>query len=208
MYDFLLNVLAGIVGIVIILFIDRSRRPELQIKEGNIGFMEPDDQLGRPEAAFRYIKIKNKPIFPLWGFFFDREPAYACKAWITFMDLEKNRLFEEEMLGRWTSNPEPLIHEIKKGDKVYRRLQVIQNDVDIHPGEELNLNTVVKIKGDKNCYGWSDETYLHGWENPKWKISEKKFLMKIRIRTGGREYVKIIGIENNQNFKEIMFFRL
>ncbi len=208
MWDFILNVIAGIVGIVIVLFIDRTRRPELILKEGEKSFMEPNDPLGRKEAAFLYVSVTNKPIFPFLGFFFDREPAYACKAWITFYDMENNKLFEEEMLGRWTSNPEPKVHNVKKNNESFKRLIIIRNTFDIHPSETVSLNTIVKIKNDRNCYGWSDDSYLHGWENPNWKMSEEKFLLKIRIRTGGREFVKVFGIENKNDFKDVKFFSI
>jgi len=177
----------------------------LIIEEGEIGYMQPGDELGRKEAAFPYLKITNKPIFPLWGFFFDREPAYACKAGITFFDMDNNLLFKEEMQGRWTSNPEPKLYEIKFKNKSFRRIIPIKDTFDIHPNESVILNTIVKIKDDKNCFGWSDDSYLHGWDNPNWKIDKEKFVIKIRLRTGGREFVKKFGIENNYNFKELKF---
>ena len=208
MCDFFLNVVAGIIGIVFVLFIDRTKRPLLIIEQGEITYMEPGDQLGRKEAAFPYIKITNKPIYPLWGFFHDREPAYACKAWITFLDLNNKNLFKEEMLGRWTKNPEPHIYEIKKNNKIFRQIISIRDTFDIHPNEPVSLNTIVKIKDDKNCYGWSDFSYLHGWDNSDWEITEGKFIIQIRIRTGGREFVKKFGIENNENYKELKFFQI
>ena len=206
MSDFILNVIAGIVGILIVLFVDRSRRPVLIIEEGEISYMGPGDPKGRKEAAFPYIRVTNKSICPFLGFFFDREPAYACKAWITFLDMEKNKLYEKEMLGRWTKNPQPRINIFKKDDDIYRSMIVIKDTFDIQPNVTVSLNSIVRIKDDKNCYGWSDESYLEGWNNPNWKIQKKNFLLKIRIRTGGREFIKILGIKNKNSFKKIRFF--
>ena len=205
-FNLLLNIFILILGFIFALFLEKIKKPVLVIEKGEIGFMGPNDPLKRREAAFPYILVKNKRLPLFWGYFLKREPAYACKAYISFLDLDFNILFEKEMFGRWTSNPQPYVQKVIIDNTPYFQLKVIQDSFDIHPDETASLNTIVKIKDDEMCYGWSDESYLNGWENPNWKINKKKFLIKIRLRTGGQEFVKLIGIENRHNFKKVKFF--
>lgn len=63
--DFLINLIAGIVGIVIVLWIERQRRPVLSFKVGVPGTIDEQDVLKRHPTTFLKVQIHNRNL-PRW----------------------------------------------------------------------------------------------------------------------------------------------
>ena len=187
--NFVINLVAGILGIAFVLWIERQRRPDLYMSIGKPASIPPDDRLGRQEATWPHILIHNKKI-PRWiGWVCDREPALNCRAWITFHHLDGHRVFDREMSVRWVETEEPFVQLIEGDKGKAAKLINVQNSVDIPPREATAINVAIRIKGEDECYGWNNESYLHNWRHPKWRLEKGRYFVKVRAKTSGREYV-------------------
>jgi hypothetical protein len=99
--DFLINIVAGIVGALIILIVvDSRRRPNLKI--------DKRDAVTSTEGwTYLRVFVDNLPMRTLFRFL-NREPAYATRAWISFYHLDTaSPVYERQMVGRWSETPPP-----------------------------------------------------------------------------------------------------
>ena len=199
--DFLINLIAGIVGIVIVLWIERQRRPVLSMKVGVPGTIDEQDIMKRHPTTFLKVQIHNRTL-PRWlSWVYAGEPALSCVGWVSFYDLAGKQVVTKEMLGRWaeTQDPPP-IDKIEVDGKLVVRLVNPQNSVDIPPGEYSNLDIVNKIEGEDVCYGWNNESYIKNWRNQDYTLGPGQFLAKVRVKTGGREFYDVFLIRNDGGF--------
>ena len=200
--NFLINLLAGIVGILIVLTIERQRRPQLRMWVGEPGKLSANDPLGRPEVTWPHRQVHNIGM-PRWiSWVYDRDPALSCRAWITFHHLDGHRVFDREMDVRWSETPEPVvkIQETERGPVA--RLVNVQHTVDIPPGEYVNIDVVCRFKGEDHCYGWNNESYLYNWRHPRWKLEKGRYIVKVRIKTGGREFSDAFLLVNDVPYED------
>ena len=82
--------------------------------------------------------------------------------------------------------------------------------VDIPPGEIQDgeygtLAVVFRAKGENECYGFNNESYVHGWRHPEWKLGQGRFLAKIIVKTGGQVVTETVQIMNHERYED---FRL
>ena len=203
--NFLINLIAGVVGILIVLWIERQRRPNIFMKVGEPGRITVADPLKRPPASWLNVEVHNRSI-PSWlRWVYDGEPALSCRAWITFHHLDGHRVFNREMYVRWSETPEPRVRFTPIEDGKVARLVGVQDTVDIPPGEYTNLDVVFRVDGEDACYGWNNESYLHNWRHPSWQLDKGRFIAKVRVKTGGREFVDAFMIVNDVPYQD---FRL
>lgn len=203
--NFLLNLISGIVGILIVLWIERQRRPGLTIKLGKVSEIKENDPLNRTPSKWLHVQIHNKNV-PKWlAWVYQGEPALACRGWITFHHIDGQRVFDRQMVARWSSSEEPKVEIINtdKGQAV--KLTGGQDYFDIPPGEFSDIDIVFRAKTDNDCFGWSNESYLHKWKHPEWLLEKGRYIAKIRVKTGGREYINAFLIANDVRFED---FRL
>ena len=199
---FLINLVAGIVGILIVLGIERQRRPGLTRKVGIPGTIDEADLLKRHPTTFLKVQIHNKNV-PRWlAWVYDGEPALSCSAWITFHRLDGHKVFDREMVARWSETPEPIVELTKTEEAGVARLVGVQISVDIPAGEYANVDDVAKLKGDDEYYGWSNQSYLHNWRHPSWRFENDCYLAKIRVKSGGREFSDVFMIFNHVPFED------
>lgn len=200
--NFTINLIAGVVGILIVLVIERQRRPCIRMQVGEPGKLLPDDPLGRPEITWLRVQVHNIEM-PRWlSWVYDRDPALNCRAWITFYRFDGHRVFDEEMEARWTETPEPIV-EIKETEKgPVGRLVNVQHTVDIPPGEYVNVDIACRLKGKDQCYGWNNESYLYNWCHPRWKLGKERYIAKVRVKTGGREFIDAFLIVNDVPYED------
>ena len=204
--DFLINLIAGVVGILVVLWIERQRRPRLSMHVGIPGTIDEHDPLKRHPTTFLKVQIHNLCV-PKWlSWVYDGEPALSSAGWITFHHLDGQRVFDREMLARWseTQDPPP-IAATKTDEGLIARLVNPQNAVDIPPGEYANLDVVNRLEGEAECYGWNNESYIHGWKHPSWRLDKGRYVAKIRVKSGGREFQDAFVVVNDIPFAD---FRL
>lgn len=207
--SFLISLVATVMGILIILWIERQRRPRLTMAVGESGRIVEGDLLERRSTTWPHIQVRNETP-PNWLYWvYDGEPALGCRGWITFHHLDGRKVYDREMLIRWSETPEPPLTLLQKHgqdpDTAVALLGNGQNFVDIPCGEYTNIDVVCRMKGDSDCYGWCNESYLHNWQHPAWKFEKGSYIAKIRIRTGGREFTDAFLVVNDVQYED---FRL
>jgi hypothetical protein len=203
--NFLINLVAGIAGILIVLWIERQRRPSLSMRVGEPGRIVDGDPLKRPPCTWPHIQVHNRNV-PFWlAWVYHGEPALSCRAWITFHDLDGHRVFDREMNVRWSETPEPKLRVINIEGVQAAQLEGVQDAVDIPPGEYNNVDVVFRAKGEDACYGWNSESYIHNWHHPSWQLERGRYIAKIRVKTGGREFSDAFLIVNDEPYEN---FRL
>jgi len=195
--NFVISLLASIIGVLTVLWIDRQRRPRLRMTVGIPGTIDKADPLKRPVTTFLHVRVENqKTNFPV-SLFYDAEMALSCAAWLTFHHLDGHRVFDREIVARWTETPEPSFRPITHDGKVAVMLSGVKNSVDIPTGEYANLDVAVRMLGERECYGWNNESYLHNWRHPDWKLKRGRYLVNVRVRSGGREFKDVFLLVND-----------
>ena len=203
--NFLINLVAGIVGILIVLWIERQRRPRLTITMGQPSQIKEEDPLHRVPSTWLHVQVHNRNV-PRWlAWVYHGEPALTCRAWITFHHLDGQRVFDREMKARWAGSDEPKVEIINTQEGQVARLVGAQDSFDIPPGDHTDVDVVFRAKAEKECYGWSNENYLHNWRHPNWKLEKGRFIARVRIKTGGQEYTNAFLIANDVPYSD---FRL
>ncbi len=81
----------------------------------------------------------------------------------------------------------------------------VQETYDIPPGEYTTLSFVYREKRQSVCYGWNNESYLHGFKHPQWQLEKGRYIVKLVVKTGGREFTSEFMIFNDGKFDD---FRL
>ena len=203
--NLLIEVVALVLGIAIVLWIERQRRPHLSMSVGIPGTIDQADPLKRPATTFLHVRIRNRTVPRLISWVYDGEPALSCASWVSFHHLDGHQIFEKEMTARWTETPEPELQQFKVDEKVVVRVTNVQNTVDIPSGESTQIDVVSRIDGDDECYGWNNQSYLHNWRHPDWKLDKGRYIARVRVKFSGREFTEAFMIVNDVGFED---FRL
>ena len=204
-YDVCVNLVAGVLGILIVLWLERQRRPSLTLRIGQRNILPPMHRSGLAPGTWLYVEVRNRNV-PRWlRWCWDGEPALSCRAWIGFYDLSGGSLFSREMIGRWAASAEPWKVPVTTQSGSGVRLVDLQDTYDIPPGGKAELDTVYRGPKDVDCYGWSNESYLHGRTSRLWKVPKGRHLARVRVSTAGRESVDTFLIVNEGPYSE---FRL
>lgn len=197
--DIPIETVISVASILIVLWFESKRKPKLRFSIGEMAEIEPNDPRGLQPAKLPHVYVYNESM-PRWlSRAFDRNPALACRGEISFHNLDGQNLFSRPMPVRWANNPEPLVQDPKTGqftgidwDKM--RVGPLW---DIPPGNDPGiLNVVYRAKTDPECYGYNNDSYLHNWRNPEWKLDPGQYLAKIVIRTGGQTFTETVQIMN------------
>lgn len=204
---FLISLLATVVGILIVLALERQRRPRLTMKIGKTYELPENDLGGRKQCRWPHVEVHNRKI-PRWlSWVFDGDPAFACRAWIAFYpSTGDGRIFHEEMAARWSEADQPRIVQIPGPTGVVgAAVEAVQHAIDIPTGECMTIAPVYRAKVHDACYGWNNESYLYGFEHPSWQLDKGRYMARIRVLTGGREFVDVFRVVNDASFND---FRL
>ena len=218
--NFFINLAAGVVGILIVLWIERQRRPRLYMKVGIPNEIVEKPSEPRRPGKWLYVTIHNAGV-PRWlAWVYSGEPAMACRAWITFYHLEGHRVYDREMNARWAATPEPQIQvlalerttappqsveEAKMEQRAFVRLLDVRETYDIPAGESTNIDVVMRLREKEMAYGWCNESYLYDWKHPDWELRQGRYLARVRVITGGREFSDAFLVVNDVPYAD---FRL
>jgi len=180
--QFLASFVGGFFAVLLALWIDRKRLPNLDIRpseEAHLDVTYPAHHMGHGGERWKYfsVAVRNEPL-PKPFSWIPRQPAENCRATISFFKLgEDFPLFV--MLGRWASTPE--VAYLPNGHQI---VKVTHPDpVTIAPGNREILNVVAKHENDREAYGWNNDSYLHEWRTLKAKLDPGNYIVKIDIST-------------------------
>lgn len=188
--DFLINLLAALVGIFIVLALERQRRPRLVTRIGDVVHPFDNDPAGRKPRRWPHIEVHNAKITRWLAWVYDGDPALACRAWISFHSVsDGRRIFADDMPARWSEAHQPSIVELPTADggRGYA-VQNVQYAIDIPSGECVTIAPATRAKDEEICFGWNNESYLHNFEHPHWRLNAGRYYVRVRVTTGGREF--------------------
>lgn len=198
----MLQILLGaIIAIITTIFIENLRKPRLSLTLTESVNLEYE---GRPAKHARYLllDLRNSPL-PRIAKWMSRNTASQCHGFITFHHLDGQNFFGRQMTVRWSGSPEPIPLQIHMEGKVGHIIDparlTVSSKVDIPPGEGWKVDIAAKFDDDKECYGWSNESYLceTPWRNPEWKIPLGRYLVKVTIISAGEKVSKIVRLIND-----------
>jgi hypothetical protein len=165
-------VLGAVLAIGFAFLVECFRRPRLTM---SIEVPPLEQQLPNVGIA-RHVRVivSGKPL-PKGMRWMMRGPASQFRAVITFHHLDGQNVFGRAMPVRWSDTDQPvhIVSATPQGQPIaLANLEkaLRASRVDIYPGEKEPLDVAVRIDNDQDCYGWNNESYLHEWRNPDWRI--------------------------------------
>lgn len=177
----LVSFAASFLAVVLALWVEHKRQPDIDIVADDHANADVTYAKGHPRGGERWkyfrVRISNKQ----FGFPFGWIPRYTaqnCSALITFSRVgTDNTGFS--MKGRWAGTPEPVHFP---GDQVFVKI-LFPDPVSIAPGASEILDIFTQQESDRCAYGWNNESYLHGWRNPAYKLERGTYNVIVTIIT-------------------------
>jgi hypothetical protein len=198
------EIIVTVLSILAVLWFEGRRKPKLSFRIGKPGEIKEGDPSRREPAKWTHIVVHNARM-PGWlSWAFNRNPAMSCGGWIEFFTLDGQPLFDGKKMDiRWSDSPQPLIlgPDGVTGQIDWERMRT-GHLFDIPPGADAPIDVVFRAKRDEDCYGWNNESYLHAWRNPSWKLGQGRYLAKITILTGGEEFTHTVEIVNEDAYED------
>lgn len=166
---------------------------------------------GHPEHRFLQLEVENKQAPLPWRWFTERNTAWACEVFLDFYhaDRPSEKAIADTVIARWSSTPEliqPVILPTNVGinGQPAMRIGAIPDltklpygrRMDLHSGTPEAIALVVKIEGQSQCYVFSNESYLLGWENKNWQLDAGKYRIVAEIRSGRSRKRKTFSLNN------------
>lgn len=200
-------VLGAIIAILTTIWVEKLRKPELELRIAPPKDIEYQD---RPATVARFtgLELINKPL-PRWARgWMSREAAMQCHGTITFHHLDGQDVFGRVMRIRWadaTLSPEPIpIRGFVDG----RQITIIdptrftlESRIDVHPGEDerQRLDVAARFDNEDECYGWNNESYFSDppWRNPDWKLAKGRYLVRVTVLSTGEKCTSIFRLVND-----------
>lgn len=107
------------------------------------------------------------------------------------------------MTARWSEADPPRVMQTSRPDGTYvAALESVQYAIDIPTGECGTIALAYRAKDSESCYGWTNESYLHNFQHPSWKLDKGRHIARIRVVTAGREFVDAFKIINDAPFND------
>lgn len=162
---------------------EEFRKPNLTLEVGDEAYWP---QTSNAEIKFLHIRVKNTKRNILTALFFSNPTANNARAWVSFHDYISGKEVAK-MNGRWVSKREPVDYITGKIDLPEALLPPRET---IPAGEETNISIALKDKNKPSFFGFNNESYFHNWRNPELELSEKRYVIKVKISAEGKEWVK------------------
>jgi hypothetical protein len=118
--SFLTSFAASLVALVLVLWIERQKRANLQFRTLPPTVV-PSGDPARPPCSWPQLEIQNMSC-PDWiDWVYTREPALSCRVYVAFFRPCGEPIFQREMPARWSSSIEPRLetracHALLVGD--------------------------------------------------------------------------------------------
>ena len=202
--DFIIGFLASLFVVFVVLLIERSKRPKIEV---DIETIPPITKSGQSAVNRKFLRVAvhNRRLNKFLDIFYTREPALNCQAWITFLHEDNTLVFSKghRMQGRWSRTPEPITLAFTEKNVIqYLDTRVTTDSIDIPPNSFEYLDTVMRPENSDTCIGWHNGII----ENPDPKaqdsfdLSKGRYHILIQIRTGGRDYRRVFRLVNDGSF--------
>ena len=212
--------LGSIFALLVFVIEDLFRKPNFKINIGTI------NETSSGDWRFLHINVINLD-WPKWFFLFRRSAAKNTSAMIIFKEKNVDNLIFS-MIGRWSTNLEPLAIHYESTSKETRQIFYTYNEemarknrlADISPSTNINdlregkLVVAFKSKDENECYGFNDDSYHPSkWEHDRQfrtldqKLGRGEFDVEVIVRSGRTVARKNFIIENLGNSIDKMILR-
>lgn len=153
----------------------------LSLKQFVNGVMVSEEPYHTWRFKVENIKI---PWYVRW-IIWNRDNALRCAADLTFYSFEGKELFK--MQGRWANTVE--ISYLTPGQQEDK--MIYPEKMDIECGEYQPLDCIIKYDGEKEAYGWNNESYssVPVGKNSRCMLKAGKYNIGVRL--------------SGQNFKQV-----
>jgi hypothetical protein len=191
-------VIGAIFSIIITIFVEVQRKPKLILSIG-----EPTQLPLFDSSTFLRLKVQNcelpKPLK-----FLQRNTAEQCHGIVVFRHLDGQKVFVNQMEMRWTGTPEIVPSKLYIGVKSYPIFDLSKystsSRIDICTGDSgEEIDVVGRFGDDIECYGVNNESYLHNWKTPKWKLDKGIYLVDVTIISVGEKIKGLYRLINDGN---------
>jgi hypothetical protein len=151
------------------------------------------------------LELHNEPL-PVLMRWMQRAAALYCSSEITFHYLNDGQpVVDQPMTVRWVRSPEPVASRIVDAANLNETRffifdfskPLVQLRMDVYPGEHELLDVAVRFEGESDCYGWNNESYLHNWRNPLWRLPRGRYLVKVVVSSSGQKCVGVFRLVND-----------
>jgi hypothetical protein len=211
-------------GIVIALWLERRKKPDLKIECGDPvrQTIPKDPPYNDPPLTRLHVNVRNLPLSPPLSWFWNRETAVGTRAWISFY---QDKLGRFKMLGRWKNAGVPQIPSSWIKDRQLPK--GLQDTMDIQPyvmtddiqgldiairceKEEKDEQGTVQYTEEQECYAWNNENYLYDggakndlnvkFRHPDHSLAAGVYYVKVVVTSGGREFNDLFVLHNDREF--------
>lgn len=189
------TIFGALVAMLTAIVVEYLRSPKLVLRIAPpVGIEYPP---GRPASNARYLHVFCENKKPIWLVrWMSREAALDCYGFVSFHSVNGKNVFGKKMPLRWSDSPQPVPMEVRIGEDVGYvwdpNRMVVDSRVDIHPGTERALDTVVRFDGDSECYGWNNDSYFSNpqWRNPAWRLHPGIYHVRVIVLSGSARSVE------------------
>jgi hypothetical protein len=175
---FLLGILGSLAAAIVY---DRVTRPKLTVlPDTNRALGQATGQA--PHAFYHVLVRQVTPAWPLPG----RKPAWDCKLTLDVIDIAGTSILPDgPILGRWASQPEPLLPTLQGSQLVnvidFARFTTARK-ANVHSHEDQSVSVALKYEGSADCFLFSNESYLFPrWERPEWRLGPGDHRLRITL---------------------------
>jgi len=202
-------VFGGLITIATALLIEYLRKPKLRITIEHPP-LDRTDAAGKHHVS-RHLRLKlRNDVSPLFAPWMQRASAVQCRGAITFHHLNDGQdVFDRSMVVRWANSPEPITGLGLAGQNATQIFGLgtssiqptfkfsLDSRIDVYAGEEELLDVAVRFHGQKECYGWNNESYLYDWRTPHWKLEPGRYLVKVVVTSSGQKCTGVFRLVND-----------
>jgi hypothetical protein len=177
MENFIVSLIASLIAVLLSVWIEKLRMPQLVINAPESANWDNSNGLSDLRWKFFRVEVENKK-FPKLLSWIPRQTVENCRAKIEFFKVgELSHLFVFN--GRWASTPE-LVY--LQSQEQYIKL-LVPDPVTIPVCQKEKLDVFVKEGTDDCAYGWNNESYFNQWKNQKYKLEKGEYIVKVTINT-------------------------
>jgi len=160
------------------------------------------------EWTFAAAQVTNDPVMPgVFRRFITRQSADGCELWVEFRKSGEDGLAMPQIIGRWSSQPEPIRREpvvlpppVGGPDQpdapVGGAIQIIASydialatasrRVSVAASESGEEVAVAVLRSDGRAFAWGAESYAYpNWEHPDWELQHGTYDVTLKAVASG-----------------------
>jgi hypothetical protein len=134
--------------------------------------------------------------------------THRVRCWFRFLREDGTEVFNEQMPGRWSSAPEPLVPVIDATND--HRVIYVPDMAKVPEGyvmdfatrEEHSVAVAVCFDGH-GTWGWTPESYNYDGRHPNWKLPAEPLVVEATIMANGTEYKERFHLDTSARCRDL-----